>query len=204
MMMCRGRALDPKAEKFFPKLCLLTKPCHCTRRPFCIFTHELETCSEDPICQGDTRTVSVPGPLDPMGITSQSIRGTASGAEQTFITLILRGAKQCSASMLSISGAWAAQECPLLFWGIQPTIRIPIPHWFVALLEWLPAREQPFASNKEVLAVLVVSMRQCLADRHFLTRLGYCPIASNLQRGWTKQITVLASSQPNHNYWQPQ
>lgn len=25
MKMCRGRALDPKAEKFLPKLCLLTK-----------------------------------------------------------------------------------------------------------------------------------------------------------------------------------
>lgn len=25
MMMCRGKALDPKAEKFLPKLCLLTK-----------------------------------------------------------------------------------------------------------------------------------------------------------------------------------
>lgn len=116
--MCRGRALDQKAEKFLPKLCLLTKACHCTRRQLCIFTHEFGTCSEGPLCQGDTRTVSVPGSLDPMGITSQSSRGTSTAAVQTFVTLILQGTGQAS-SMLSPSEAWAAQECPSLFWGIR-------------------------------------------------------------------------------------
>lgn len=105
----------PKGWEVSSKLCFLTKAC----RQFCIFTCEFGTCSESPIFQGDTRTVSVPAPLDPMGITSQSIRGTSTGAVQTFITLILQGSEQAS-FMLSTSGAWAAQECPSLFWGIRP------------------------------------------------------------------------------------
>lgn len=104
MTMCRGRPLDPKAEKFLPKLCLLTKACHYNRRQFCVFTHEFGSCSEGPVCQGDTRTVSVPVPLDPMGITSQSIRGTSTGAVQTFITLILQGTEQASSMHLRSMG----------------------------------------------------------------------------------------------------
>lgn len=177
--MCRGRLQTQRLRSSFPN-CVCSQNHHCTRRRFCIFTHELGTCSEGPICQGDPRTVSVPGSLDPMGITSQSIRGTSSGAVQTFITLILQGTEQTS-SMLSISGAWAAQECPSLFWGIK--LQNSNCTLVCCTLRMVTCEGRPFASNKGVLAELVVSMRQCLADRHFLARLAYCPIASNLQRG---------------------
>lgn len=80
-----------------------------------------------------------------------------------------------------------------------------ISHWFVLLFEQVSLRKQHFASSTWVLALPVSCWHVAVfVDRHFLTRLAFCPIAINMWRGWTKQIIILASSQPNHNYWQPQ
>lgn len=87
----------------------------------------------------------------------------------------------------------------IIFWLLR------ISHWFVPLFEQVSLRKQHFASNTGVLALSVSCWHVAVfGDRHFLTRLAYCPIAINMWRGWTKQIIILASSQPNHNYWQPQ
>lgn len=148
-----------------PKLCLLTEPCHCARRGFCIFAGELGTCSEHHVRQGDTITVTAPSPLNPHGhhrLVHERHRDSSA-------------INWCGANIYKPDPArhWATLICAQHLRSMGST-RVHLAflgnktsefHTLVALFEQLTPREEPFTSSKGVLAVPVSCKHEAVFGR---------------------------------------
>lgn len=117
MTLCRGRAVNPKTEKFLPKMRFLTKPGHHAKRGFCVFADEFRTRSEHHFHQVETTTPISNQLFKPWWAPpAHSPAVPSAGAVQTFISLIVQGTEQPTLICAQHS-TQAAQGFILLFLG---------------------------------------------------------------------------------------